>query len=704
MAEEPLAQQEIRDAPTASGGGSDLTRQLAALSSVFDATPVAMAAWSVDGRLMQANAVFCDLVGVNPAEVVGRRFDTFIDPTEAGEVRALLADLLNGRRNFVECELGCLRPDGVDHWVTNMLTAVYGASGRPDYLLSQVFDFSNPRTREARAYRLVNETPVLLWLTDRSGIARIGNRTIFEFVGLSPVEDDLHGALLDRMHPEDLAQLADSIRVTIADQAPFEFTARVMRHDGQYRWLHHRALPFYDADGEFEGYAGASLDVTESEELTRELHDVRELFSNVTDAGPFVVLRTDAQGNIVYARGSMPAILEDTGDLVGLHWRNLLASDQVDEIVTRALASIESREPFTVQVRGDDPDGELESGIGTPSSQEKWGELRIAPVFGDDDAHDGFVATLADVSAEVAADRRADLLARVLDAGSDFLMVADHHGAVSFVNDAAQQTLGVHGAEPARLPTHLIDVMASESQEIFHDVVEPTLAREQIWRGELVFRSWSGAAIPVSALFLAHENRLGTIESVSAVARDITDLKDAERRLRELATHDYLTGLPNRVLLYDRLEQALARFQRHGQAVALLYLDLDHFKPVNDQFGHQIGDAVLIEIADRIHTVIRDTDTAARIGGDEFAVLIEGVDNPDLLRLVANRLIDVMNRPVAVADGTAQIGVSIGLVQAGGRLNASDALMATADAAMYRAKAAGRGRYEFVGPEGLTLA
>ncbi len=700
MAEEPVARQ-VGDAPTASGGGPDLTRQLAALASVFDATPVAMAAWSVDGDLLQANAVFCDLVGVDPAEVVGRRFDTFVDPTEEESVRALLADLLNGRRNFVQCELGCLRPDGVDHWVTNLLTAVYGPSGRPDYLLSQVFDFSNPRTREARAYRLVNETPVLLWLTDRDGIPRIGNRTIFEFVGLAPDVDDVHGVLLDHMHPDDLSELAESIRVAIADQAPFEFTARIRRHDGEYRWLRHRALPFYDADGGFEGYAGASLDVTESEELTRELHDVRELFSNVTEAGPFVVLRTDAGGNIVYARGSTPAVLDPTVDLVGLHWRNLLGSDQVDEIVTRALASIESREPFTVQVRSDDPDREPEVGLGSPSPQERWGELRIAPVFTEEGLHDGFVATVADVSAEVAADRRADLLARVLDAGSDFLMVAERDGTVSFVNDAAQQTLGVRGTEPGRPPSHLVDVMAPESQELFRDVVEPALAREQIWRGELVFRSWSGATVPVSALFLAHENRLGGIESVSAVARDITDLKDAERRLRELATHDYLTGLPNRVLLYDRLEQALARFQRHGQAVALLYLDLDRFKPVNDEFGHQIGDAVLIEIADRIHTVIRDTDTAARIGGDEFAVLIEGVDNAGLLRLVANRLIDAMSRPVTVGDCTAQVGVSIGLVQAGGRLNAGDALMAAADAAMYRAKAAGRGRYEFVGPEGL---
>jgi len=249
-----------------------------------------------------------------------------------------------------------------------------------------------------------------------------------------------------------------------------------------------------------------------------------------------------------------------------------------------------------------------------------------------------------------------------------------------------------------------MDVLQPESYEIYREIVEPTLAREQIWRGELNFHSWSGAVIPVSALFLAHESRVGEIESISAVARDITDLKDAERRLRELATHDYLTGLPNRVLLYDRLEQALARFQRHGQAVALLYLDLDRFKPVNDEFGHQVGDAVLIEIADRIHTVIRDTDTAARIGGDEFAVLIEGVDNPGLLRLVADRLIEVMRRPVTVADCTAQVGVSIGLVQAGGALCASDALMAAADAAMYRAKAGGRGRYEFVGPDGLTHA
>ena len=197
--------------------------------------------------------------------------------------------------------------------------------------------------------------------------------------------------------------------------------------------------------------------MTESEELHRELDDVRELFGNVTEAGPFVVLRTDADGNIVYANGSMPAILAATpATWSGSTGAAVLAPDQVDEIVTRALASIESREPFTVRVRGDDPDGRHRLGPGSPSPRAKsWGELRVAPVFTDDGDHDGFVATLADVSAEVAAGRRADLLARVLDAGSDFLMIAERNGAVSYVNDAAQQTLGVHGASSrgrAQLP------------------------------------------------------------------------------------------------------------------------------------------------------------------------------------------------------------------------------------------------------------
>ncbi|HVN51087.1 MAG TPA: PAS domain-containing protein, partial [Acidimicrobiales bacterium] len=207
MAEEPLAHEMHR--PQGRGPSTAIpTRQLDLLSSLYDTMPVGMAVWSVEGVLSRANAVFADLMNSTADALVGRRFDSFIDPTEVGTVRRHLAELLAGERNYLECDFECCRPDGVDHWVTNLLTAVYGPNGRPDHLISQIFDFSNPRTREARAHRLVNETPVLLWLTDRSGLPRIGNRTCFEFVGISPEEEDLGTAFVDRMHADDLAELS----------------------------------------------------------------------------------------------------------------------------------------------------------------------------------------------------------------------------------------------------------------------------------------------------------------------------------------------------------------------------------------------------------------------------------------------------------------------------------------------------------------
>jgi len=177
------------------------------------------------------------------------------------------------------------------------------------------------------------------------------------------------------------------------------------------------------------------------------------------------------------------------------------------------------------------------------------------------------------------------------------------------------------------------------------------------------------------------------------VARDISDLKQAQFRMHQLATHDYLTGLPNRVLLYDHLDQALARHQRHGQSVALLYLDLDRFKPINDSLGHHVGDLVLVALSDRIHSVMRETDTPARIGGDEFAVLVENFEGPEVLENVAARLIEVISAPIMVEGETVSVGVSIGMVEADASTPDADALLARADRAMYAAKASGRGRF-----------
>jgi diguanylate cyclase (GGDEF)-like protein/PAS domain S-box-containing protein len=320
----------------------------------------------------------------------------------------------------------------------------------------------------------------------------------------------------------------------------------------------------------------------------------------------------------------------------------------------------------------------------------------VAPAYGASGGIDGFVLQVFDFAPVGAPPPLPAGLAEVLEEGSDFLLTAGPDGTLSYGNRSAREVLGVRLQEGA---THLEDVLDAGSLELYRELVEPQVFAEGSWQGELTFRTRQGRAVPVSARIVAHrptgsvDPAPGAPRSVSLFARDITELKTAERKLRQLATHDYLTGLPNRLLLYDRLELALNRFGRYGTPVALMFCDLDDFKPVNDRYGHHVGDAVLTEVADRIHSVVRDTDTAARLGGDEFAVLVEGVDDVEMLTIVAERLVSAIAQPVRVNGTTAVVGASIGIVVADDQCNTTDALVAAADSAMYRAKDEGRGRY-----------
>jgi diguanylate cyclase (GGDEF)-like protein len=176
---------------------------------------------------------------------------------------------------------------------------------------------------------------------------------------------------------------------------------------------------------------------------------------------------------------------------------------------------------------------------------------------------------------------------------------------------------------------------------------------------------------------------------------DITDRKKSEERIAHLARHDAVTALPNRVLFRERLEQALANRRRHGGSVALLCLDLDQFKAVNDTLGHPVGDALLKLVADRIKGDLRDEDTVARLGGDEFAILQIGGAQPRDSAALARRLIDSVNRPYRIGEDAIDVGVSIGIVAVAEDACDPDQLFKHADLALYRAKADGRGTFRF---------
>jgi diguanylate cyclase (GGDEF)-like protein/PAS domain S-box-containing protein len=198
-------------------------------------------------------------------------------------------------------------------------------------------------------------------------------------------------------------------------------------------------------------------------------------------------------------------------------------------------------------------------------------------------------------------------------------------------------------------------------------------------------------------------NRFGTIIGTMGISRDITDRKQAELRIRHMALHDALTGLPNRTLLQDRLGHAISLAIRHHQRIGVLMLDLDRFKTINDSLGHYIGDRLLVEVARRLKASLRESDVLARFGGDEFVIVLPLIAGRADIEHVAEKVQSTLLQLFKIEGHDMQIGCSIGICEYPGDGENAEALLQNADAAMYQAKKAGRGTWAFFTPQ-LTEA
>ena len=331
--------------------------------------------------------------------------------------------------------------------------------------------------------------------------------------------------------------------------------------------------------------------------------------------------------------------------------------------------------------------------IQRPDGSVRWVEVRNGPLLDRDDQHIGSVGTLEDVTDRRTAERDRQRLIDIFEATEDFVGICDTHGALLYLNAAAKR---LYGLDPDDDPTgHRVEEIFPPSIiERLDAEIRPAAERNGRWSGELAVTRPEGGLVPVTAQVLLHEGSDEEGPYFSGVLVDISERKAFEKRLAHQATHDPLTGLPNRTLLLDRLEGAMARARRHNRRVAVLFLDLDHFKVVNDSLGHGLGDRLLVAIAERLAVALRPGDTVARFGGDEFVVLCEDlVEAPDAVT-IAERVDEAISGPFVIDETEVFVGVSIGIALPDDVEADPETLIRDADAAMYRAKDRGRSRWE----------
>lgn len=236
----------------------------------------------------------------------------------------------------------------------------------------------------------------------------------------------------------------------------------------------------------------------------------------------------------------------------------------------------------------------------------------------------------------------------------------------------------------------------AESNEPKHlDELKEAVRKKGTWQGELIGLTKDNALKPVW-LQVSTMKAPGNRASVYAVsAFDVSPVKENEQRLEHMAYYDGLTSLPNRTLLTDRLKHALIMAQRHGYPVAVIYLDLDRFKEINDTLGHNVGDLLLVEAAKRLKEQVRESDTVSRIGGDEFLILLPEVGSAQNAANISQKILDTMVEPFLLADHELFISASVGISLYPSDSEDADMLVMNADTAMYHAKAQGKNNYKF---------
>jgi diguanylate cyclase (GGDEF)-like protein/PAS domain S-box-containing protein len=307
----------------------------------------------------------------------------------------------------------------------------------------------------------------------------------------------------------------------------------------------------------------------------------------------------------------------------------------------------------------------------------------------------------ADVTERRQAEEKLRLSATVLEHIADGVMVIDVHGRIVATNPAYTQITGYTESEAVGKQSGLTRASLASSaghEPEFYDSLWRDLADTGFWRGEIWSTRKNGEVYLEWLTVSAVRDDDDTVTHYVCVFSDITKLKESQEKLDHLAHHDPLTGLPNRLLFHDRLQHAMVRSARVGTQLAVIFIDLDRFKNVNDTLGHHVGDELLKQVAQVLSGCLRDGDTLARLGGDEFIVLLEDVDGERGARLVAEKLMRLFEQPVLVSSYELFVTGSVGISLFPQDACDMNVLIRNADVAMYQAKARGRNGYAFYAP------
>ncbi|BCN93507.1 hypothetical protein THMIRHAM_12920 [Thiomicrorhabdus immobilis] len=499
---------------------------------------------------------------------------------------------------------------------------------------------------------------------------------------------------LDLVHPDDRASVEQEYQNAISTGSIYELTHRLLLNNGSIKYVKERGETSFDETGLPIKTIGTVQDITAQKMAENHLQHTSQ---DLTRAQKIAKL-----GNWSYEVSTQKIVWsEELFRIFGQPVKDFL--DYPTLISWLHPADRESHDQYMQNLLDLKPNEELgffQYRLVHPNGDIRWVNVAVEAEFNQQGEPVYFFGTVQDITEQQQKEAQLQQYASIFDNLAEGILITDTANKILNVNAAFTRITGysldeVIGQTPNLLQSGLHD--SSFYQQMWQE-----LSLKGQWQGEVLNRRKDGSFYHEWLAVSSIKNSKGEVLNYVAVFTDISSIKKTEEELRFMAHHDALTKLPNRLLLEERLSHSLERSNRSHTSTAILFIDLDRFKEINDSFGHPVGDQLLIEVASRLKQTTRKQDTVARVSGDEFVVILEDIKNIPVITQIAQSILERLSAPLSIDIHNFRVTTSIGIAISPDDGTQSVDLLKKADTALYRAKEQGRNNYEFFSEEMAT--
>lgn len=679
------------------------------LQSLFETIPQGILENDCNGTITFSNPAHHRILGYLDGELMGKKIWDQLDSESAREdLKQYLRYLQAEQPTPKPIESVNIRKDGERIWLKTEWTYKRDAQGAVIGFTSVITDITEAKRAEEAliaseeryrsfiqnttegVYSFETDEPIPIDLPIEEQLKRIYqgyvvacNDAQASMYGY-PSSEELMGMTLKELHgsddnPENIAFLTEWIE---SDYRISDAISSEIDKNGNELWFSNSVVGVVE-DGKLVRIWGSQTDISERKRAEQKLARANSEWTQALDQFEDAVYMVDMERHLIRANQAFYQMINsDPEHCVGQHIVDLIHPEGESKPCPVCRAQ-DSRQDAFITMEADDSNN--------PSGRPI--EINQKLVKDDAGTATGMLVSLHDLTRSRRISERLRLSQSVFENTAEGIMVTDAEATVVEVNQAFNDIMGYSREEVIGGNPRLWK--SGRQDDDFYRAMWKALQETGQWRGEIWNRRKDGTVFPEWQNISSVTDDAGNVTHYVSVFSDISQIKRSQEELDHLAHHDALTDLPNRLLLNERLAQAIKRADRHGTQLAVIFLDIDHFKLINDSFGHTVGDKLLQQVARYLQHTLRQEDTVSRLGGDEFVLLIEDVKTPDNLGDMVEKLFQAFRNPIDIDEKEMRITASLGISVYPRDGDDADTLLRNADAAMYRSKDEGRNTYQF---------